>query len=134
MPKFKDLGINAIPLTMQPPAIGDGGGGHHGGQYNDTICPDENTCGDTCVCSDDDDQGGRHRVDTQCPDQNTCGDTCVCSDDDKYDAGVDTICPDENTCGDTCVQGDRDKGKSTAAFAPEAVAQLRQQLEDQIGR
>jgi hypothetical protein len=27
MPKFRDLGINSIPLTMQPPAIGDGGGG-----------------------------------------------------------------------------------------------------------
>ena len=26
MPKIQDLGINRIPSTMQPPAVGEGGG------------------------------------------------------------------------------------------------------------
>ncbi len=122
MPKFKDLGINAIPMTMQPPEIGAGGGG---GYRVDTQCPDESTCGDTCVCSDD----KVAYVDTQCPDENTCGDTCVCSD-DKVDYMVATQCPDEGTCGDTCVP-EEDKLR-TSGFAPEAIAQLRQQLEERI--
>ncbi|HJQ36651.1 MAG TPA: hypothetical protein VKB93_05900 [Thermoanaerobaculia bacterium] len=101
MPKFKDLGINAIPMTMQPPEIGEGGG---------------------------------YRVDTQCPDEGTCGDTCVCSDDKEDIAYVATQCPDEGTCGDTCVEYDDDTLKTSGTFAPEAIAQLRQQLEERIDR
>lgn len=43
MIKVKDLGINSIPMTMQPPAMGVGGGGQDA---------DPQTCGTCTNCTD----------------------------------------------------------------------------------
>jgi hypothetical protein len=126
MPKIRDLGINTIPVTMRPPEIGEGGM-YACQQSNDTTsaCPEascftetkkstnhsEKSCPDASCLDDDgddDEQSG-------CPDA-----SCVEDDDDSTSA-----CPDASC---------KPRGhKNASAFSPEAVAQLRQQLEHHIG-
>ena len=119
MPKIKDLGINTIPMTMRPPEIGPGGTlDEPGREY--FAAPQPPGGGDTA------------------PNTSACGDTS-CQD---YSGCSDTSCHDYSGCSDTSCDRPRPnkpspspKGpkKNTSAFPPDAIAQLRQQLESQIG-
>lgn len=72
MPKIKDLGINIIPGTMRPPAIGGGGGcgascnqGTQQWQDTDPACSCITACN---PCQDTVDQGGDgSETDAECP-------------------------------------------------------------------
>lgn len=118
MPKIRDLGINTIPLTMRPPEIGEGGGheyfacGDHSSDAEKSCLGQNQTsaCGASCGAEDD------------MPDESSgCSDASCGHDDDK----------DKDKDKDK----DRDKGGyKLGAFHPEAIAQLRQQLEQQIGQ
>lgn len=127
MPKIKDLGINTIPMTMRPPEIGPGGSFDDAQYYvtgqQHTACS-EATCGrsnprpkhDTTGCSD-----------TTCEaDTSACGDTS-CSDHDGS-ACSDTTCKDRSPRSPRSPRDDKKMG----AFSPDAIAQLRQQLESHI--
>ncbi|HUP62600.1 MAG TPA: hypothetical protein VNA69_19515 [Thermoanaerobaculia bacterium] len=124
MPKFKDLGISVIPATMRPPEIGDGGGGPDD-DVTITECIGDNTCipGEavqtachegTCRDKDKDDD-----VQTACHEG-------TCEDKDKDD-DAQTACAEG-----TCAKDKQDK-QDVSAFTPDSIAQLRQQLELQIG-
>ncbi|HKR67176.1 MAG TPA: hypothetical protein VJZ00_25850 [Thermoanaerobaculia bacterium] len=112
MPKIRDLGINTIPVTMRPVEMGNGGGGderHRGG--NGCPSPTDNF---TAECPDD---GGL----SECH-KNTCG-------------GVHTDCKGP-TCDDDQPSKDCPPHKQNASgyFTPDAVAQLKQQLESHISQ
>ncbi|HYC61691.1 MAG TPA: hypothetical protein VEK79_19200 [Thermoanaerobaculia bacterium] len=130
MPKIKDLGINTIP--MRPPQIGTGGSlDNEGLQYfaaqEHTGCS-EATCGRQ---QPRDSGGGGSDYTSGCSDASCAPDTSACGD---------TSCKPQDTsaCGDTSCGDPRrspspkDK-KKASAFHPDAIAQLRQQLESHIG-
>lgn len=116
MPKFRDLGINAIPSTMRPPEMGAGGG------PNTTECG-----GQTATCKPDQDTTECASNSATCkPDDETteCRGAATCKDDDVTPA---TQCKDgQFTCDDKLSTSGR-------GFSAADVAQLRQQLEGRIG-
>ena len=122
MPKIKDLGINAIPLTMQPPAVGNGGGDAYTGTKepkcgsHDKPSTKEPGCdaftgtkGPQCLKED-----LPHTKQPGCDAQTG---TKGCTHDDPEYTG---------TKGPKC-----GPPKNASAFTPEAVAQLRQQIVNQ---
>jgi hypothetical protein len=132
MPKFRDLGINAIPATMRPPEVGAGGYGNQGGGGgggSETQCIQALTCvPEMTVC-----QG---QV-TCAPETTECRGQITCIPPD-YEHN-----PTECVTAFTCLGGKKDKEydkdkekdddkRSTAGFAPETIAQLRNQLEGHI--
>ena len=145
MAKFRDLGINAIPITMRPPEMGAGGGGGEEGPTTQ--------CRNTKTCVEDDNTTQCQNVRTCIYDDNTtqCGAgggaaTCVGEETTECDRHVtcrpEYDIPTQCMLGFTCVNEDDDdddddddnkkKKASARGFSPEAVAQLREQLEGRI--
>ena len=101
MPNVRDLGINSIPYTMQPPAIGDGGGG----ASDPTWSPD---VGGLC-----EEITPAWSPPPTCKEDNEAITTGGCRDDPAWSPPP------------TC------KRDAQSAFTPEAIAQVRQQIENQ---
>lgn len=144
MPKIRDLGINTIPVTMRPPEIGAGGAEIHG---------------ENCACSaisqragGDEDSGCPHATcgveDTSgCPTA-TCGveegsgcPTATCSE-EEMSACPGATCTEKEasacptaTCGKEHHPGGSEKKSMSPddGFSLQAIAQLRQQLEQRLG-
>jgi hypothetical protein len=135
MPKIRDLGINAIPLTMQPPEIGDGGGGGK---------PDENC--DARNTTDRENCDERNTTDRENCDERNTTDRANCDERNTTDRD-DITCREQRTTerDDMCdqpmtteVQSENCRPKSqemqqASGFSPTDVAMLRQQLDQQLG-
>lgn len=105
MPKIRDLGISFIPATMRPPEIGAGGGYHMGGHT-----PPQ--CAGT-------------------PPDNPCQQNiCTLTDDD--DDCINCTMTDKDDCRGN--SGKHDNKREVAGFGHQAVAQLKQQLREEMGR
>ena len=108
MSKVRDLGINYIPLTMQPPGIGAGGGTN----------PEDSTCGTCTNCTAD-----------------TC--TGTIDDDCKPHSGGHEPpgCRGTRHCGEHSHKDKKDKKDKHKAggLTHEVVAQLKAQLQNHVG-
>jgi hypothetical protein len=128
MPKIRDLGINTIPVTMRPPEIGGGGG------PNQSACP-----GASCGPEVQSGCPGASCIEEQsgCPgascneEHSGCPGASCRPDDDENSHRPDHICPGASCLPDKPRSPNR-PGKQAGAFTPQAVAQLRQQLETHI--
>jgi len=128
MPKFKDLGINAIPLTMQPPEIGDGGGGgpQCQDQTHDGDCDKEKTTDrEECeiVCTTDRECYVPGTTDRECDAPGTTDREC------EGPSTTDRGCEGPGTTDYVPPKSPGASARNASAFSPEAVAQLRQQID-----
>lgn len=124
MPKIRDLGISVIPVTMRPPEIGGGGadvaqyGEPHTPRYYAAERPQCNlTVKDPCEK-------------TIKPCEHTIKDPC---EDTKP---PDPACTPTNLCEFTQCRGSCEKSSQlagVAALSDDAIAQLKQQLRQQVG-
>jgi hypothetical protein len=146
MPKIRDLGINAFPLTMQPPAIGDGGGGQWSDQPDckkDQVWSDQGNCNredwskkPDCANQVWSDQPNCNREDwskkPDCADQ-VWSDQPNC--DQKDWSGKPNCAPDDckwsGKPAEECEWSGGPGGKRAGGFTPDAIAQLRQQIANQ---
>ena len=129
MPKFRDLGINAIPMTMQPPQVG-GGGYRMDGDTNVVCAKNQPTC---------DADGDRGETNEVCGKNSpTCahryGETNEHCEKTQPTCGADV--PDRGEtnlhCAKTTPTCARDDKRYSSSFTPDVVAQLKQQLDSQI--
>jgi len=141
MPKVRDLGINFIPATMRPPEIGGGGGPL-------PPCDDPSGCkGASCIepsfgtC---DPSGCDKPPSCVEPSMRTCDPSgcdkppsCVepSTDDDACRGQSRDDCDDPSGCdkGPSCVEPSSDKDRRGSGLTAAAIAQLRQQMQDQLG-
>jgi hypothetical protein len=109
MPKIRDLGINTIPITMRPPEIGPGGGLY--------ACDDHSHADQTSACGEASCGGDEDEDETSgCSEASCVGEE-------------QSVCPDAS-CKP---KPPSPPGHHHSAFNPDAIAQLRQQLEIHIG-
>lgn len=113
MPKIRDLGISFIPATMRPPEIGAGGGYFMGEDCENNTKP-TNPCGDgSCTLTDGDE-------DDDCR-------GCTGTGNDQGGGGGG---------GGGCGANTNKPGHKLdlTGFGPQAVAQLKQQLRNEISK
>jgi len=73
MPKIRDLGIQVLPETFQPPEIGPGGGGDCTNPL--VSCDLASDCGSCTMCTNQTNCGSC----TNCTNQTTCGNCTMCT-------------------------------------------------------
>jgi hypothetical protein len=120
MPKIRDLGINTVPLTMQPPAIGDGGGGGSEDWTGNAGCP---PAGDAWTGN------------AGCPPAGDAwtGNAAGCPPAGDAWTGNAGGCPPAGDAwtGNAGCPPPGNKRTMPAGFNPESIAQVRQQIADQ---
>ena len=132
MAKIKDLGISVIPVAMQPPGIGAGGGSDAGADSRD-----EERCGKTLSSDEDEERCGKtlssDEPETISRDEEY--ETISAADDDPCGQTLSTEPPDGDDDDDD--QGGhhpRKAEESRASLSGDRVAQLKAQLESHISR
>lgn len=115
MPKIRDLGINTIPITMRPPAIGQGGGLY---ACHDRSSDQTSACGEAS-CDDDATSGCSEASCVDEHQQSGCSEASCVGDQQSACSGA--------SCGP------KPPKQHHSAFNPDGIAQLRQQLEIHLG-
>lgn len=118
MPKVRDLGISFIPATMRPLEYGDGAPGAQ--PCEPSGCTKDSSCIEPSTGKDKDKDKDRDIADVE-PCVPLSG---IC---DK-----DTHCTEPSGGYDDDIKGDK-KNKSEGQLNAAAIAQLKQQLQQQLG-